>query len=406
METKNALKRLRTFQRSLEVYHNNFITKKIKKKSALVSSAESLLSDIDVLFSRTNYPQLAAVRKHLKVIQTTLKSLIKVLSSEVSYAEVYRIFTGNLNDRIQNLGALIEDVDLEDGQSEIEHLDNTRTAFTRMRSKFSSKLKVRPREGSVSVAQVPILAQLNPHLNKPKLLKEIGIPFKTFGLERKTRDIGLVIEDQYLVMFNKEEALAAARESEKESTKASTGHLAKQRRNAQKELRETYRKFAQTCGFTTKAEIDDIVSELVKIKTDDVEKTLSTMFKRALSRELQRELVDVLKETTSTILRLRASVAKLDDSMKPIKAVGRKRQRDIDRTSTVLINTVNTVLRSLEDQAGTKMQLLTDEYILNPENPKLIMFWIVTDDVYRSLAAFSSGDRIVTRWGLPWASKR
>jgi hypothetical protein len=145
----------------------------------------------------------------------------------------------------------------------------------------------------------------------------------------------------------------------------------------------------------------------MKIKHDELEPTLNRMFNRAISdRELRNVLQPEVSSLVTTILELKGRVSDLDESMKPVKATGRKRQRDIERTNSPLINTVNQVLRDMEKKNGIKLSLLTDTYINNPENSKLVMFWIVPTTMYRNLSAFASGDKMVTRWGLPWSSKR
>lgn len=394
---------------ALEQYRGNIIKKKIKKKSIIKSVASELQIDIAASYAHTNFPELAKLRKHLKVLQTNLSSIEELMQSDVTYNETLNLFKGKFSDRIDELDLLLQKakVDVEDDELRNQrHAKSTKSSFTRMKSKYAPKLRTRLRPGSVKFVEVPVMAQLNPQINKPKLLNELGIEHETFGLEHNTRDLGVVFKDQYLLMFNKEEAVQAAKEAQTESTKQSSAHMTREKRNTTKKLREVLGKFAQVCGYDRRDEIKDFVAEAMKLKSDELEPMLSRMFTRSISdRELRKVLKGEVDSITQTIMDLVKRVAEINESMKPTKAAGRKRQRDIERTNSPLINTVHQVLRDMEQKNSIKLSLLTDVYVNNPENSKLVMFWIVPTKMYRNLSAFASGDKMVTRWGLPWSSK-
>lgn len=395
---------------SLEQYRDNVVRKKIRKKSAIKDVASELQSDIVSAFSTTNLPELTRLRKHLKVLQTNLESIQELMQSDVKPSEAMRVFNGKFSDRIDELQVILDQSkqDLEDEDVlEKNHAKNTRTSFNKLKSKYAPKLRTRLRGGGVKFIEVPVIAQLNPQINKPKLLKELGIEHETFGLEHNTRDLGIVFKDQYLLMFDKEEAIAAAKEAQAEETKQGTAHTTREKRNTTKKLRELFGKFAQVCGYTNQTDIKEFVAEGMKIKSDDLEATLKRMFTRKIrEKELRKLLAAEIQSLIGTIIEVKEKILSLDESMKPTKAKGRKRQRDIDRTNAPLISIVHQVLADIERKNGAKLSLLTDGYINNPENSKLVMFWVVPTAMYRNLTAFSSGDKMVTRWGLPWSNSK
>lgn len=406
---KNASSAISTLATALSTYRDNVISKKIKKKSLIKNIADELIEDIGHAYPKLQLTEFAKIRKHLSVVKTSLNSIIDLMNSDTSYKETLTVFSGKFSERIDELELLLQRA-IADAEDEdlagSKHITNTRATFSRLKSKHQSKLRGRLRPGSVKFLQVPVFAQLNPQINKPKLLNELGIEHQTVGTEHNTRDIGMVFPEQYLLTFNREEAIETAKEANTEETKANTAAYAREKKQTKAKHRETLTKFAQMCGYESRDDIKEFVAEAMKLKPDEIEPSLNRMFTRAVrSRDLRKALKPELVAIIENIKELDGHVRHLDELMKPAKAVGRSRKRTVERTNAPLLDVVHQVLRDIKQKQGSDLKLITDSYIVNPESPKNIMFWVVPSSVYKNLSAFSSGDKMVIRWGLPWSLK-
>lgn len=396
-----------TLVTSLSTYRDNVVGKKIKKKSLIISIADELIGDIDNAYRKIQLPEFAKIRKHLNVLKTSLNSVKDLLNSDATYRETITVFSGKLSERIDELDLLLQRAAIDSEDVEAlgnKHISNTRTTFSRLKSKHASKLKVRLRPGNVKFIQIPVFAQLNPQINKPKLLKDLGIEHQTVGTEHNTRDVGIVFPDQYLLAFNKEEAIEAAKQSNAEDTKQNIASYNREKKQTKAKLRETLGQFAQMCGYKKRDDIKDFVAEGLKLKSDEIEPALKRLFNRAIrDQKLKKMLKPELESMVASIMELEGHIRHLDELMKPAKAVGRSKQRNVERTSAPLLDVVHQVLRDIKQKQGADLKLITDAYIVNPSNSKVIMFWVVENSVYKNLSAFASGDKMVTRWGLPWS---
>lgn len=261
-------------------------------------------------------------------------------------------------------------------RSSVTKLDN----YDRYRSKL---LRALPTAGSVTPVQIPVMVRFSSSkLNTTKALEAV-FPKKVdvLGMNAlRSSDISTILRDQIVLQFSKEAALDWTSDTLKADP------VRKRSSEANKIVNGIKRELAA------------LETELEELREFYSKKPAMTPRDRRLLESGEQRIIPEIT-TLQAKLKEAKEKASVQNSVKRAKV---KTGKDVTNT---YFSFVSAFLRELGER-GKDYTMLSSIFIPSPQNPDIILAWVVTAAQARKLSALSNGNNGVMMWGLPWTLKQ
>jgi hypothetical protein len=283
------------------------------------------------------------------------------------------------------------------------HHLNTKDLFQKYRAKYLNKIPSKLKNpGSIQVIELPLIAQFSQSaFMRPQVLKKLAIkatPVSFDGSDHSS-DIGVVFEDQHVLMFSKSSAIALAKEEfEEHKANSNTKQNSSIRKNIEKQIQQNFSEIAKLLNKKSKADQDKLI-ESINEKNINYKVLIKNIYKDP------KEQVRVQEEITSlrnSIVGLHKRQAGIIDTKKADAYKLNVFRKKIMNSPSILLTTATETMDELSSRSSKEFTLITGTPMINPKNSDIVMFWFIPKNQYKRMLSLTGGNLKITRWGLPW----
>lgn len=319
---------------------------------------------------------IVTMLKHLQSAANQAKSLTKIATAKVVNVERVETQLAAVRKQLHEARELLmqeyirDDTDnraaLQQREQQVAQEDKNKFSdLHRKYSKYEKKLAV-PGKAMFTIRQVPIAIRFESHLITPSSLKKLGFKVEALSVNvsDKKQQLGLILEDQYVVLINQLHATANV-------SRAGVSDYANYTEAAKGEA----------------ASLRSLRKQLQQVQEQrDAAKTPMRV------RDLDRKIEQIEK-----------SIAMHEESAKnyAVKRAAAKRVAPKLTPADALFKFADRALEMIEQQTGHKLVIANKAHTKSPLNPEYVAFWILDPHQAKMLENLTNG-KTAARWSFAW----